>query len=74
MRGFIIRMIVRVLRWVVLNLLLSPLVKKYLEIPLYGFLMKITGGVVPEEDLERGGGAGGVSAVDDSAGAGDSPV
>ena len=74
MREFIIRMIVWVLRWVVLNLLLSPLIKKYLEIPLIGFLMKITGGVVPGDDLERGGGAGGVSAVDDSAVGEDLPV
>ena len=74
MRGFIIRMIVRVLRWVVLNLLLSPLIKKYLEIPLIRFVMKITGGVVPEDDLERGGGAGGVGAVDDSAVGEDLPV
>ena len=72
MRGFIIRMIVRVLRWVVLNLLLSPLIKKYLEIPLIRFVMKITGGI--EDDLERGGGASGVGVMDDSAVGEDLPV
>ena len=74
MREFIIRMIVRVLRWVVLNLLISPLIKKYLENPLIGFVMKITGGFVPEDDLERGGGASGVGVMDDSAVGEDLPV
>ena len=57
MREYVVKLIVRVLRWVVVNLLISPLIKKYLEVPLIGLLMKIFGGIVPEDDLESGGGA-----------------
>ena len=74
MRGFLIKIVIKVVRWIVLNLLLRPVLKKYVEIPLYGFLMRITGGDIPGEDLERGGANGGVRAVDDAEGTGDSPV
>ena len=49
------------LRWLVVNLLISPLLKKYFEVPLVGFVMKIFGDRVPEDDVESaGGGSAGV--------------
>ena len=74
MRGFMIKVVIKVMRWVVLNLLLRPVLKKYVEIPLFGFLMKITGGDIQEEDVERGGTSGGVPGVAGVEGTGDSPV
>ena len=74
MRGFLIKVVIKVMRWVVLNLLLRPVLKKYVEIPLFGFLMKITGGDIHEEDLERGGASSGVPGVAGAEGTGDSPV
>ena len=50
------------------------MLKKYVEIPLYGFLMRITGSDIPGEDLEQGGANGGVHGVDGAEGTGDSPV
>ena len=74
MRGFIIKMAIKVVRWIFLNLLLRPVLKKYFEDPFYGFLMRITGGDSPGEDLEQGGAIDGVHIVDGAEGAGDSPV
>ena len=74
MRGFIIKMAIKVVRWIFLNLLLRPVLKKYIEVPLYGFLMRIIGGDSPGEDLEQGSANDGVHVVDDTEGTGDSPV
>ena len=71
MREYVVKLIVRVLRWVVVNLLISPLIKKYFEVPLIGLLMKIFGGIVPEDDLESGGGAS--AGVLDSSAMGEGP-
>ena len=73
MREYVLKLIVRVLRWVVVNLLISPLIKKYFEVPLIGFVMKIFGGIVPEDDLESGSGAS-AGVLDSSAMGEDPPV
>ena len=74
MRGLIIKMAIKVVWWIFLNLLLRPILKRYIEVPLYGFLMRIIGGDSPGEDLEQGGVHDGVHTVGDTEGAGDSPV
>ena len=74
MRGLIIKMAIKVVRWIFLNLLLRPVLKRFIEVPLYGFLMRISGGDSPGEDLEQGDAHDGVNTVGDTEGAGDSPV
>ena len=58
-----VKLFVKLLKWVIMNLLISPLLKKYFEAPVVEFLMRIFGdrvpesGQVPEDDVEsaRGG-------------------
>ena len=74
MRVVLIKMAIKVVRWILLNLLLRPILKRFIELPLYGLLMRISGGDSPGEDLEQGGANDGVHTVDDTEGTGDSPV
>ena len=74
MRVVLIKMAIKVVRWILLNLLLRPILKRFIELPLYGLLMRISGGDGPGEDPEQGGDHDGVNTVGDTEGAEDSPV
>ena len=74
MRVVLIKMAIKVVRWILLNLLLRPILKRFIELPLYGLLMRISGGDGPGEDPELGDDRDGVNAMGDTEGAGDSPV
>ena len=74
MRVVLIKMAIKVVRWILLNLLLRPMLERFIELPLYGLLMRISGGDSPGEDPELGDDRDSVSAVGDTEGAGDSPV
>ena len=57
-----IKLLVKLLKWAIMNLLISPLLKKYFEAPVVEFLMRIfgdrvpEGGQVPEDDVESASG------------------
>ena len=74
MRVVLIKMAIKVVRWILLNLLLRPMLRRFIELPLYGLLMRISGGDGPGEDPELGDDGDGVNAVGDAEGAGDNPV
>ena len=74
MRVVLIKMAIKVVQWILLNLLLRPVLRRFVEVPLYGLLMRISGGDSPGEDLEQGDAHDGVNTVGDTEGAGDSPV
>ena len=54
-----VRLFVGMLRWLVVNLIISPFLKRYFEAPLVEIIEKIFGDRVPEDNVES---AGGVSA------------
>ena len=74
MRVVLIKMVIKVVRWILINLLLRPVLERYIELPLYDLLMRISGGDSPGEDPELGDDCDGVNAVGDTEGAGDSSV
>ena len=53
-----VKLFVKLLKWVIMNLLISPLLKRYFEAPMVEFLVRIFGdrvpesGHVPEDDVE----------------------
>ena len=46
-----VKLFVRMLRWLVVNLIISPFLKRYFEAPLVGIIEKIFGDRVPEDDM-----------------------
>ena len=59
--GEYVKLFVGMLRWLVVNLIISPFLKRYFEAPLVGIIEKIFGDRVPEDDVESaGGGSAGV--------------
>ena len=57
-----VKLFVKLLKWVIMNLLISPLLKRYFEAPMVEFLVRIFGdrvpesGQVPEDDVESASG------------------
>ena len=74
MRVVLIKMAIKVVRWILINLLLRPVLERYIELPLYDLLMRISDSGSPGEDPELGDDGDGVNAVGDIEGAGDNPV
>ena len=57
-----VKLFMKLLKWVIMNLLISPLLKRYFEAPMVEFLVRIFGdrvpesGQVPEDDVESASG------------------
>ena len=57
-----VKLFMKLLKWVIMNLLISPLLKKYFEAPVVEFLVRVFGdrvpesGQVPDDDVEGASG------------------
>ena len=74
MRVVLIKMAIKFVRWILIHLVLRPVLERYIELPLYDLLMRISDGGSPEEDPELGDDGDGVNAVGDTEGVWDNPV
>ena len=74
MRVVLIRMLIRIVRWVVIHLILRPVIERYIEVPLYELLVAGSEGDSPGEDVELGDGEASVEAWGDPEGVGDNLV
>ena len=52
---YIVGLLIRVIRWLIINCIIKPLVERYVVRPLYGMLVEDGMGDVLEEDAELGG-------------------
>ena len=59
-----IRICIRLVKWLIMNVLISPLLHRYFEVPVVEFLLRVFGyrapedGQVPEDDVESASGRG----------------
>ena len=74
MRVVLIKMVIKFVRWILIHIILRPVMERYIELPLYDLLVRISGGDSPGGDAELGDGGAGVDAVGDTEGAGDNLV
>ena len=74
MRVVLIKMVIKFVRWILIHLILRPVLERYIELPLYDLLMRISDGGSPGGDAELGDGGDGVDAVGDIERAGDNLV
>ena len=52
---YIVGLLIRVIRWLIINCIIKPLVERFVVRPLYGMLVEDGMGDVLEEDAELGG-------------------
>ena len=52
---YIVGLLIRVIRWLLINCLIKPLMERFVVRPLYGMLVEDGMGDVLEEDAELGG-------------------
>ena len=74
MRVVLIKMLIRIIRWVVIHLILRPVIERYIEVPLYELLVAGSEGDSLGEDVELGDGEASVEAGGDPEGEGDNLV
>ena len=74
MRVVIVRMLIRVIRWLMIHLTVKPIMERYVERPLYELFMAGSVGDIIEEDVEIGEGEVSVEAEEDAEEDGDNIV
>ena len=74
MRVVIVRMLIRVIRWILIHLIVRPILERYVERPLYELLVAGSVGDFTEEDVELGDGEVIVDAEEDAEEGGDNVV